>query len=218
MTKTTTLLPCLLLAAAAAPAVADDDAPPATPTTTAAVEPAPAANPEAANIPPAAPIIYAQPQTDESPFAKAGVSELGASAGLMMSSKFRNVMIAPSFGYFVAEAIELSGIISVSNVKAMDQSSTTYTLLGEASYHVPINRYAFGFLGMGAGAAYESSLGTNLAIAPRLGAKLMIGDSGMITPSLQYMYISHSAMLETATTTVAMTSAVTVNIGYSAFW
>jgi hypothetical protein len=222
MTKTTTLLPCLLLAAATAPALADD-APPATDATAVAtVEPAaaPATPPveQPVYVPPTAPSIYGQAGSEDSPFAKKGQKEFGASAGLMLSSQFRSVMIAPAFGYFVADNFELTGIVSVSNVKAMSETSTTYTMLAEPSYHVPINKYALGFLGMGIGAAYESSLGTNLAVAPRLGAKLLIGDHGMILPSLQYSYISHSAMAQTAQTTMAMTSAMTVNIGYSAWW
>jgi hypothetical protein len=77
----------------------------------------------------------------------------------------------------------------------------------------------FGFLGVGAGAAHVSGLGTGFAVAPRIGANLMIGRSGVLTPSLSYQYTTISTEMGDAdVTVVALTSAVMFNVGYTAMW
>jgi hypothetical protein len=88
----------------------------------------------------------------------------------------------------------------------------------EPSYHLPFNRTTFAFLGMGVGAAYEQKMGTGLAVAPRIGANFLVGRSGILTPSLQYQYITHNAMTDDDVTMVALTSALQVNVGYTAMW
>ena len=219
-----TLLACTLLAAAT-PAFAEDVATPAG-------APVAASNPEPLPPPsgePVAPVVEPAAASsttvlqhgmiaDDVMYGRKGTREAGASLGLMMSSKFRSVSLAPSFGWFVADNMKLSGIIGVQSVKANSQSAVTYSALVEPSYHLPVQDKIFGFLGMGVGVAYEEALGAGLAIAPRLGASFLIGDSGVLTPYLQYQYISHSAMSENDIETVALTSAMTVNVGYSAMW
>jgi hypothetical protein len=151
-------------------------------------------------------------------YGRAGVLELGGSAGLMLSSNFRNVTIAPQIGWFVADNLELSAIFSVSNIKAGEESGTMWSAVIEPSYHLPFNRTVFGFLGMGVGAAYEQRLGAGLAVAPRIGANFLVGRSGILTPSLQYQYITHNQMTEDDVTVVALTNALQVNVGYTAMW
>jgi len=151
-------------------------------------------------------------------YGRAGVLELGGSAGLQMSSNFRNISVAPQIGWFVADNLELSAIFSVSNIKAGTEDATMWSAVAEPSYHIPFNRTMFGFLGMGVGAAYEQRLGAGLAVAPRIGANFLVGRSGVLTPSLQYQYISHNQMSEDDVTTVALTSALSVNVGYTAMW
>jgi hypothetical protein len=152
-------------------------------------------------------------------YGRAGVLELGGSAGLTVASGIRDMNFSPLIGWFVADNLELSAIGSVAHVKAGDQSATVWSALVEPSYHLPFNRTMFGFLGMGIGAAYEQKLGSGLAIAPRLGGNFLVGRSGMITPSLSYEYITHNAMdSESDVTLVAVTSALRVNVGYTAMW
>lgn len=151
-------------------------------------------------------------------YGRAGVLELGGSAGLMLSSNFRNITVAPQIGWFVADNLELSAILSVSNIKTEGQDATMWSAVAEPSYHIPFNRTVFGFLGMGVGAAYEQKLGAGLAVAPRIGANFLVGRSGILTPSLQYQYITHNQMSEDDVTTVALTSALQVNVGYTAMW
>jgi hypothetical protein len=151
-------------------------------------------------------------------YGRAGVLELGGSAGLQMSSEFRSLSLNPSIGWFVADNLELSAILGVNNIKAGDESATMWSAVIEPSYHLPFNRSVFGFVGMGVGAAYEQRLGAGLAVAPRIGANFLVGRSGVLTPSLQYQYITHNSMVEDDVTVVALTSALSVNVGYTAMW
>jgi len=156
-------------------------------------------------------------------YGRAGVLEIGGSAGLMIAPDFRNVNIAPMVGWFVADNLELSAILGVSNVKAGENSATVWSALVEPSYHLPFNRTTFGFLGLGVGAAYQRELGAGLAIAPRIGANFMIGRSGVLTPSLAYEYTTHSSETTTTgdmqnVTLMSVSSAMRFNVGYSAMW
>lgn len=156
-------------------------------------------------------------------YGRAGVIELGGSAGLMMATGFRNVNVAPMIGWFVADNLELSTILGVSNIKAGDESATVFSALVEPSYHIPFNRTTFGFLGMGIGAAYLSELGGGLAVAPRIGANFLVGRSGVLTPSLTYEYTTHDVdSVESGdmrdVSLVAVSSALRINIGYTAMW
>lgn len=153
-------------------------------------------------------------------YGRAGVLELGGSAGFAFASEYRNINISPTIGWFLADNFELSAIASVANIKqGSAASSTLWSALLEPSYHLPFNRSLFGFLGVGAGAAHVSGLGTGFAIAPRIGANMMIGRSGVLTPSLSYQYTTISTdMSDSEVTVVALTSAVTLNVGYTAMW
>lgn len=156
-------------------------------------------------------------------YGRKGVLELGGAAGMVLAPGFRNINIAPSVGWFVADNLELSGILGVSNIKAGEGSATVWSALVEPSYHVPFNRTMFGFFGMGIGAAYVSELGAGLAVAPRIGLNFLIGRSGVLTPSLSYEYTSHQVDtvdedMGKNITLVAVSSAMRINIGYTAMW
>jgi hypothetical protein len=154
-------------------------------------------------------------------YGRAGVLELGGSAGFAFASEYRSMNLSPTIGWFLADNLELSAILSIENIKNGDmKSSTLWSALIEPSYHVPFNRSVFGFLGLGAGAAHVSGLGTGFAVAPRLGMNLMVGRSGVLTPSLSYQYTTIKTDMASGTdvTVVALTSAVRFNIGYTAMW
>ncbi len=79
----------------------------------------------------------------------------------------------------------------------------------------------FVFAGMGLGASHVSSLGTGFAVAPRVGMNFMVGRSGVLTPSLSYQYTTINTDTESMTgdvTVVALTSALQLNMGYTAMW
>jgi len=154
-------------------------------------------------------------------YGRAGVLELGGSAGFTFASDYRNLNLSPTVGWFLADNLEISAILSISNIKADSSSSTLWSGLIEPSYHIPVNRSMFGFLGLGLGASHISGLGTGFALAPRLGGNFMVGRSGVLTPSLSYQYttINADAMgTDPTVTVVALTSAVQLNLGYTAMW
>ncbi|MBA3498854.1 MAG: hypothetical protein H0T65_00665, partial [Deltaproteobacteria bacterium] len=156
-------------------------------------------------------------------YGRAGVLELGGSAGFMVASDFRNINVSPSIGWFLFDNFELTGILSVSNIKTGDESATLWSALVEPSYHVPFNRTMFAFGGLGVGASYVSEMGTGLAIAPRIGMNFMVGRSGVLTPSLSYEYTTHDVDSVSdgdmqKVSLVQVSSAVRFNVGYTAMW
>lgn len=158
-------------------------------------------------------------------YGRAGVLELGGSAGLTMAQDVRSVNFSPSVGWFLIDNFEMSAILDVTNLKAGKGSSATlWSAMAEPSFHIPVNRSLFGFVGMGIGAAYQRNLGTGLAVAPRVGMDFLIGRSGILRPSLSYEYTTHNTMAAvgpdgtTSVTLVAISSALRFNIGYSSMW
>jgi hypothetical protein len=153
-------------------------------------------------------------------YGRAGVLELGGSAGLMIASDFRNINVSPSIGWFFADNMEVTGILSVSNLEVGDDSATIWSALAEPSYHFPFHRSMFVFGGIGLGASYVSELGTGLAVAPRLGLNMMIGRSSVLTPSVSYEYTTHDVDEDEMqnTSLVQVSSALRVNVGYTAMW
>lgn len=225
-----TIFTSVCLMAMAAPALADDDqqktAPPTAeenlPPPTSDNDPAPPVAAPAAELPPGG-IVEQAGVGGTVGYGRAGVLELGGSAGLMIAPDFRTVNVSPSIGWFVADNLELSAILGVSNIKAGDESATVWSALIEPSYHVPFNRTMFAFGGLGLGAAYTSELGTGLAVAPRIGMNFLVGRSGVLTPSLSYEYTTHDVD-EVSTgdmqnvSVVSVSSALRFNVGYTAMW
>ncbi|MBA3391868.1 MAG: hypothetical protein H0T89_04445 [Deltaproteobacteria bacterium] len=212
-----------------APALADDSTPTAPPT------PQENLPPPQSDTDPAPPVAAPEPAFPDggiveqagiggdTAYGRAGVLELGGSAGLMIAPGFRNVNIAPMVGWFFADNLELSAIMGLSNIKAGSESATVFSALVEPSYHVPFNRSTFGFLGMGFGMAYVTELGGGLAVAPRIGANVMVGRSGVLTPSLSYEYTTHNVKpagdgMDEKLALVAVSSALRINVGYTAMW
>ncbi len=211
----------LLILATATPAFADEDVgtDAGSDNKVATIEPPPppAIEPAPAPAPTPAPVGVDQSYTGEPVLAK-GTKELGVSGGIMMSAKFRTLQIAPQIGWFFSDNMSLAAIFSLTNVEADEQSATTYAAIAEPAYHVAIGGTAFGFLGMGVGAAYIDTIGLGLAIVPRLGVKIRIGEKGYLVPSLQYSYISRKQMTENDVGTSSLTSAMMMNLGYNQTW
>lgn len=153
-------------------------------------------------------------------YGRAGVLELGGSAGFAFASDYRQLNLSPSIGWFVADNLQLSAILSISNIKTGGSSATLWSALAEPSYHVPFNRSMFAFLGLGLGGAHVTGRGTGFAMAPRVGMNFMVGRSGVLTPALSYQYTTIESQMDgaTDTTVVALTSAVKFNIGYTVMW
>jgi hypothetical protein len=230
------LLPVLILAAASSPALADEvssgtSATPAAGTagtagsdsTVATIEPnpPPAIEPALAPATTPAPVGVIDTAPTGEPVLPKGMREMGISGGLMMSGKFRQLSIAPQIGWFFSDNMSLSAVVSLTNVEANEKSATTYAVIAEPAYHVAIGGTggtAFGFLGMGIGAAYIDTIGLGLAVVPRLGVKIRIGEQGFLVPSLQYSYITRDQMTENDIDTSSLTSAMMLNLGYTRMW
>jgi hypothetical protein len=151
-------------------------------------------------------------------YGRAGVLELGGAAGFTAATDLTQVNVAPSIGWFVADNLELTGIMDFAYAKAGDQDGTIVTALVEPSYHLPFNRTTFGFLGMGMGVSYVDGPGAGFAVAPRLGANLMVGRSGVLTPSLSWQYTTHDTMETQQGALLVVSSAVRANVGYTVMW
>jgi len=156
-------------------------------------------------------------------YGRAGVLELGGAAGLTAATDITQVNVAPSLGWFVADNLELTGILDLAYAKTGDNSSMITTILVEPSYHLPFNRTTFGFLGMGMGAAYVKGPGLGFAVAPRIGANVMVGRSGILTPSLSWQYTTHDTMDvatggDTTGQLLVVSSALRAQVGYTVMW
>lgn len=151
-------------------------------------------------------------------YGRPGVIELGGSAGLTIGGDLTSFNISPTVGWFFANNLQLSGIIdfryqSNSTSSGASVSSTYLTVLVEPSYHLPINRSLFAFLGVGLGLGYNE--GAGFALAPRLGMNIMIGRSGILTPALQFVYTTQSVSTTPQGTLIAGGTAFGLNIGYT---
>lgn len=157
-------------------------------------------------------------------YGRAGVLELGGSAGFTAAPDFTQVNVTPEIGWFVADNLQLSGRIGYTYARTKDSNGMTNSgsltsAIIEPSYHLPFNRTTFGFLGVGMGAAYVSGPGLGFALAPRIGANIMVGRSGILTPALSYQYTTHdTSMVGPDATLLVVSSAIMANIGYTVMW
>jgi hypothetical protein len=163
--------------------------------------------------------------TAHATFGREGMIEVGVSAGLTMAQDIRVVNLQPQVAWFIRDQIQLAGIVGLGNLKAGEGSSATiWTLLIEPSLHLPIGPSLFGFVAMGVGAAYVDELGAGIAVAPRIGLDVLVGERGILRPSLQYAYTTQDAMAAvnddgtTSVTLVAISSTLRFNLGYSMIW
>lgn len=151
-------------------------------------------------------------------YGRAGVLELGGSAGFAKGGDFTQLNISPSVGWFFMDNLEISGIVGINYINAGGQSSTLMTYLAEPSYHLPFSEKVFGFLGVGAGLAYAKGDGAGFALAPRLGMNVMVGRSGVLTPALQLVYNTTETIPTAQGTAVAINTTYGANIGYTVMW
>jgi hypothetical protein len=228
-----TLAPAIAFADEVPPAEPQPSATPdqtAPPTPTAQLPPPESTHQEQPPVPkPAAPtvntdVVHQAGVGSSTGFARAGVLELGGAGGLTLAQNIRAVNFSPYIGWFIVDNFELSAILDVTNLKAGGDDATLFSAMIEPSFHVPLNRAIFGFVGIGVGAGYVSQLGAGAAVQPRIGMDFLIGRSGILRPSLAYEYTTHDAMKAvgpdgtTNVTLVAISSALRFNIGYSSMW
>ncbi|HEY4056076.1 MAG TPA: hypothetical protein VGM39_05680 [Kofleriaceae bacterium] len=153
-------------------------------------------------------------------YQRRGDYELGLSASAMLSPDVYSVTAAPEFGWVVANGVELTTIASVTTVRSDDARATLYAAIVEPSYHAPLSKTTYSFIGMGIGTAWAKELGTQLIVAPRIGVNLLVGRRGAITPSVAYRFVTHGTIdaADDDAATRALTRALQLELGYSVRW
>jgi hypothetical protein len=157
-------------------------------------------------------------------YGRAGVLELGGSAGFGAATNYTRLDFSPSIGLFVADNLELSLLTGLSyfQVDAVgtdpSSSATEFKAILEPSLHLPFSQSAFGFLGLGAGVNYLSGRDAGLAVQPRVGMNFLIGRSGVFTPAAFFSYSTVEAFQTEAGAVLALRSSYGLNFGYTVMW
>lgn len=157
-------------------------------------------------------------------YGRAGVLELGGSAGFTLANTFNRFEISPFVGLFIADNLQISAIGAYSRFHidgegaAPNLTASEFKLLLEPSYHLPFSEILFGFFGLGAGVNYLNEE-VGFALAPRLGLNILVGRSGILTPSLNVAYSSVDAVqLPGGGTVLGVQTSYGMNIGYTVMW
>lgn len=176
--------------------------PPAEPTTTAAVE--------------AEPTISATslPKTERE-YGERWSREAGASAGFMVAPKFHSVTVAPQFGWFIADNVQISTILSLTSIKAGSDTSTIATATLEPSYHYRLDTKSMLVGGMGFGYSYIRELGNGLTFTLRGGMQYFIGKRGIFAPTVSYDFRTNKRDTMETLADFASQSALRINLGYT---
>ncbi len=155
-------------------------------------------------------------------YGRAGVMELGGSAGFSAASNYSRFELSPSIGMYVIDNLELSLLTGVSHFRVGSEgdrvSATEVKALIEPSLHLPFSQVAFGFVGLGAGFNYISGHDAGFALQPRLGMNFLIGRSGVLTPAFNVAYSTVEALRTPVGTVLAVQTSYGMNIGYTVMW
>lgn len=157
-------------------------------------------------------------------YARAGVLELGGSAGFGAASNYTRLELSPSIGLFALDNLELSLITGFSYFRVGADgtnpaaSATEVKALIEPSLHLPFSQVAFGFVGLGAGVNYLSGHDAGMALQPRMGMNFLIGRSGVLTPAAYFSYSTVEAIQTEAGAVLALRSSYGLNVGYTVMW
>jgi hypothetical protein len=157
-------------------------------------------------------------------YGRAGVLELGGSAGFSAASNYTRFELSPSIGLFLIDNVQLSlltgfNYFSIGAMEGMGKSSATeLKALLEPSFHLPFSQVAFGFLGLGAGVNYITGHDAGFALQPRIGANFLIGRSGVLTPAFAVNYSTVEAIRTEAGAVLAVRTSYGLNIGYTVMW
>lgn len=157
-------------------------------------------------------------------YGRAGVLELGGSAGFGGASNYRRFELSPSIGLFVFDNVELSLLTSLNYFDLDPQnggkgaSATELKAMLEPSYHYPFTDVIYGFAGLGMGFNYVTGYDAGFAWQPRIGANFLVGRSGVLTPSFTMTYSTVEALRTPAGTLLAVQTSYGLNIGYTVMW
>lgn len=152
-------------------------------------------------------------------YARAGVLELGGTAGLTIAKGLKEFNLSPSIGWFIANNWQLSTILSLSAAKVKGADMTTvFSLVAEPSFHVPFSNTFFGFAGFGFGVSQNSGSDMGFAMVPRIGIKSLVGRSGLITVDLKNTFATNDIIETNRGTLVDFDSVLQFGAGYTVMW
>ncbi|MEO5668794.1 MAG: hypothetical protein ABIR96_12100 [Bdellovibrionota bacterium] len=152
-------------------------------------------------------------------FARAGVLELGGSAAYSASGDLSQLTIAPSIGYFVMDNWQVTGSVQWRHAKVTGAgASDIFVLLAEPSFHLPFTDTNFGFVGVGLGLAKTTGADLGMAVAPRIGYKVLVGRSGMLTTDIRDTIFTNEVKTTGNVTSFTLANTVAVGIGYTVLW
>lgn len=132
-------------------------------------------------------------------YARGGVLELGGGLSYLSGHHYTNLSVTPSVGYFITNNFELSVLTTLAYNRSPNPDgnvghNTSLVAVVEPSVHLPIVDHLFVFAGLGAGVAYHQQAATavGFALAPRVGFDVMVGRSGVLTPSFNVNWSTNS--------------------------
>jgi hypothetical protein len=157
------------------------------------------------------------PPTDPRTYGEKWVREAGGSLGFMIAPQFHSMTVAPSFGYFIADNVQLSTILSLTNIKAGEAESTIVTATLEPSYHLRLDSKTYAFAGMGFGYSYMRGIGSGLTYTLRFGTQFLFGGNNLFIPSISYDFRTNKEDMPTLAE-IAAESALRINLGYATIW
>lgn len=149
-------------------------------------------------------------------YARRGVLELGGFLAFNAGNNLTQFSFRPTAGWFFMDNWQISLLPGVMYSKVNSASTTTYSLLAEPSFHIPFDRAVFGFIGLGFGIASNPGIGASFA--PRIGANIMVGRSGILTPAFGIVYSGGNAVQTNQGTLLTLTTAYQIAMGYTVMW
>jgi hypothetical protein len=138
--------------------------------------------------------------------------------GFMIAPEFHSATVAPSYGWFIADSVQLSTILGLTNIKAGDSNATIITTTLEPSYHLKLDEKTYAFAGAGFGYSYVQDLGSGITFTLRVGTQFMIGESGVFSPSVSYDLRTNKNDQMSGLAEIASESALRINLGYTTIW
>lgn len=150
-------------------------------------------------------------------YARAGVMELGGFMSFQKSDHV-NFTIRPTLGYFLTDNWEISGMLAFDYNQVGEESNHFFSLLGEPSFHMPINEAVYWFAGLGFGLAKLSEGDLGLAMSPRVGLNVLVGRSGILSPQFLFNWSTQEVVNTGHGTLVGLKSAWGFGAGYTVMW
>jgi hypothetical protein len=155
------------------------------------------------------------PVKTEREYSERHVREVGAHAGFMVAPKFHSVTIAPSFGWFIADNVQVSTMVSLTSIKSGADTSTIVTATIEPSYHLRLDQKTFLFGGLGFGYSYIRDQGSGLTYTLRVGSQFLFKKTNMFIPSISYDFRTNENDDMESVAAAASERALRINLGYA---